>query len=73
MLRFVKEKIQDIGYSKRKKLTHIGFPPGLFDCSFGKNRDIGTLEAVGKCADAKRDRPKAHGTGIKEKQVPNLM
>jgi hypothetical protein len=36
MLRFVKEKIQDIGYLKRGKPTHIGFSPGLFDCPFGK-------------------------------------
>ena len=73
MLRFVKDKIQDIGYLKRKKPIHIGFFPGLLDCPFGKNRDIGTLEAVGKCADVKRDRPKAHGTGLDKKQMPNLM
>jgi hypothetical protein len=42
-LRFVKDKIQDIGYLKRKKPTRTGFPHGLFDCPFGKNRKVGLL------------------------------
>ena len=36
-------------------------------------RNTGTLVAVGKYVDAKRDRSKAQGTGPKEKQVTKLV
>jgi hypothetical protein len=36
-------------------------------------RNTGILEAVGKCADVTEDWSKAHGTGLKEKQVPKVM
>jgi hypothetical protein len=39
----------------------------------GACRNTGSLEAVGKWADEKRDGSKAHGTGHKEKQVPKLV
>jgi hypothetical protein len=39
----------------------------------GACRNTGTIEAVGKCADVTENWPKAHGTGLKEKQVPKVM
>jgi hypothetical protein len=36
-------------------------------------RNTGILEAVGKCADVTEDWSKAHGTGLKEKQVPKVI
>jgi hypothetical protein len=45
----------------------------LFNKELGACRNTLNIEAVGKCADVKRERSKAQGTGQKEKQMTMLV
>jgi hypothetical protein len=64
---------QDPVMSMRKRLIGKTFKNDYTLNILKACRNTGNSEAVGKCADAKLDRSKAHGTGPEEKQVPKLM